>query len=124
MRIGEVAERAGMTTSAIRYYESVGLLPEPERVGGRRRYDDDVLRRLHAIAVARRAGFSLEEVGLLLDGGSGPAGARLGELADRKLAELAALVEDAEGMMRWLRAARSCECPTLDVCPLFADAPA
>ena len=46
LTIGEVARRAGMRTSRIRYYESVGLLPEPERISGMRRYDADVLQRL------------------------------------------------------------------------------
>ena len=39
MRIGEVAQRAGVNTSLIRYYEEIALLPEPERVSGQRRYD-------------------------------------------------------------------------------------
>ena len=44
MRIGEVARRAGVRVSRIRYYEEVGVLPEAERVSGQRRYDDRVLR--------------------------------------------------------------------------------
>ena len=39
MRIGEVAGRAGVRVSLIRYYEDIGLLPEPDRVTGQRRYD-------------------------------------------------------------------------------------
>ena len=39
LAIGEVARRAGISTSAIRYYERARLLPEPERVGGKRRYE-------------------------------------------------------------------------------------
>jgi ferredoxin len=41
MAIGEVAQRAGMSTSRIRYYEARGLLPEPDRAAGKRRYGDD-----------------------------------------------------------------------------------
>ncbi len=59
MRIGEVADQAGVRTSLIRYYEDIGLLPEPERVSGQRRYDATVLRRLTVIDVAHRAGMSL-----------------------------------------------------------------
>ena len=61
MRIGDVAQRAGVKTSLIRYYEEIGLLPEPERVSGQRRYDQTVLRRLAVIDVAQRAGMSLGE---------------------------------------------------------------
>lgn len=59
MTIGEVAKRSGLRPSAIRYYESVGILPEPERVHGRRRCDPDVLHVLHAVGVARAAGFGI-----------------------------------------------------------------
>jgi len=54
-RIGDVAARAGIATSRIRYYEEIGLLPAPERISGKRRYDDTVLRRLSVIDVAQRA---------------------------------------------------------------------
>ena len=59
MRIGEVARRAGVRVSLIRYYEQIGLLGEPERVSGQRRFDETVLRRLAVIDVAQRAGLSL-----------------------------------------------------------------
>ena len=48
LRIGQVADRAGVRVSLIRYYEDIGLLPEPARVSGQRRYDETVLRRLAA----------------------------------------------------------------------------
>jgi MerR family redox-sensitive transcriptional activator SoxR len=62
LTIGQVAAQADVRTSAIRYYEDVGVLPTPERVGGRRRYTVDVLRRLAIIDVAQRAGFTLDEI--------------------------------------------------------------
>ena len=71
MRIGEVAEQAGLRKSAIRYYEEIGLLPEPERVSGQRVYGPSVLRRLALIDVSQRAGLSLDEIRELLDAGSG-----------------------------------------------------
>ena len=49
LSIGEVARRASVSASAIRYYEEAGLLGEPERVGGKRRYDEGVLRSLALI---------------------------------------------------------------------------
>ena len=53
LSIGEVAERAGVNASAIRFYERRGLLPEPERVGGHRRYTGATVRRLEIIAAGR-----------------------------------------------------------------------
>jgi MerR family transcriptional regulator, redox-sensitive transcriptional activator SoxR len=60
--IGEVARRAGVRPSTIRYYEEVGLLAEPPRVGGKRRYDESVVRCLANIEGAKRAGFTLGEM--------------------------------------------------------------
>ena len=68
LTIGEVARRSRRRPSAVRYYEQVGLLPEPERVGGQRRYDESALKWLAAVEVAQRAGFTLREVGELLSG--------------------------------------------------------
>ena len=64
--IGEVARRVGINVSAIRFYEREGLLPEPERAGGQRRFGEDTVERLRVIDVAKRAGFSLEQVRILL----------------------------------------------------------
>jgi MerR family transcriptional regulator, redox-sensitive transcriptional activator SoxR len=69
--IGELARRTGLRASAIRYYEEIGVLPEPLRVGGQRRYHDDALRRLAVVATAQRAGLSLAEIRTLLQAGPG-----------------------------------------------------
>ena len=120
MKIGEVAERSGFAASAIRYYESVGVLPGPRRVAGRREYDEGVLQALAAIDVAQRAGFALEEIRLLLRASeTEQAAGRLQELAGRKLGDVEELIAHAEAMRDWLRAAQSCDCRTLDVCALF-----
>jgi DNA-binding transcriptional MerR regulator len=66
--IGEVARRTNVRASAIRYYERVGLLPEPVRVHGRRRYEQEVIGHLALINGAKRAGFTLREIRLLLHG--------------------------------------------------------
>ena len=121
MRIGEVAERAGVKTSLIRYYESIALLPEPERVGGQRRYDERVLRRLEVIDVAQRAGMRLDEIRLLVEHGSEPMSVPLRELATHKLPEIDALIERARRVRAWLEAAAGCECQSLDDCALFGE---
>ncbi len=123
MRIGEVARRAGVRVSLIRYYEDIGVLPEPPRVSGQRRYDDTVLRRLSVIDVAQRAGLSLDEIRDLLDHGNDPMSARLRDLADRRLPEIDALIERARRVRVWLEAATSCDCKRIDDCALFDDPP-
>jgi MerR family redox-sensitive transcriptional activator SoxR len=119
LRIGEVAQRAGLRKSAIRYYEEIGLLPEAERVSGQRVYDLSVFRRLTLIDVSQRAGLSLEEIRDLIDAGSEPISERLQALATRKLPEVEALIERAEAMRDWLRTAEGCGCQTVDECGLF-----
>ncbi|MCV2366653.1 MerR family transcriptional regulator [Roseateles oligotrophus] len=61
MKIGDLAQRTGMAASAIRFYESSGLLPPAKRgANGYRQYDDETLQRLLVIQIAQRLGFSLE----------------------------------------------------------------
>ena len=122
MRIGDVAHRAGVKTSLIRYYEGIGLLPEPARVSGQRRYDHTVLRRLAVIDVAQRAGMSLDEIRLLVQHGNEPMSGQLRELATRKLPEIDALIERAQRVRAWLETATGCVCQSIDECALFDDA--
>ena len=120
MTIGEVARAAQVAASTIRYYESIGVLPEPEREAGQRRYTTDVLKRLAIIDIAQRAGFSLQEIKQLLSATeSRTAHASMRTLADRKLPAIGALIDRAEAVKRWLEIASACECDTLDVCGLF-----
>lgn len=63
LAIGEVAERAGVAVSAIRFYESKGLVTSSRTEGGQRRFRRDVLRRIAFIQVAQRVGLTLEEIG-------------------------------------------------------------
>ena len=121
MRIGVVAGRAGVRVSLIRYYEEIGLLPEPERISGQRRYDDTVLRRLAVIDVAQRAGLSLEEIRELVEHGNDPMNDRLRDLAARRLPEIDALIERAQRVRTWLEAATRCGCERIDDCALFDD---
>ena len=99
LTIGQVAERAGLNTSHIRFYERVGVLPEPERVAGQRRYRDEVLHRLSIIDVAQRAGLTLEEIAPLTgpDNRSADASRHIRALADDKLPHIDALIARAEG---------------------------
>lgn len=121
LTIGEVARRAGVATSSIRYYERIGLLPEPDREGGQRRYDADVLGKLGFVGVAQSAGFKLREIKELIEGVDGADG--LGEpmrsLSSQKLGEVEALLERTKAMKGWLEVAKECGCATPAECALF-----
>jgi MerR family redox-sensitive transcriptional activator SoxR len=118
LTIGDVAERAGVEPSAIRYYESLGLLPKPTRVGGKRRYDNDVLDRLALIALAKDAGFTMGEIKQLVSEKTPtnfPA-EKWKLLATRKLAELDEAAARIRRMRRVLRSALECGCVDLAAC--------
>lgn len=117
-RIGQVAERAGIAVSAIRYYEAEGLLPRAERSNGRRVYDESVLERLAIIHLAKGAGFTVAEVKRLLGGfdRSTPPGDRWRALAARKRVGLDQRIAEAERMKRILQMVIRCECPTFTDC--------
>ena len=121
LSIGAVVRHSGKAASAIRYYEEIGLLPEPLRVSGRRRYPPEVVRTLAVIETAQRAGLTLGDIRLLLEASADNRMAtdRLREVAERKLPELVALGERIELVRGWLEDAARCVCPTLDDCPLF-----
>jgi MerR family transcriptional regulator, redox-sensitive transcriptional activator SoxR len=124
LAIGELAELAGKRPSAIRYYEQIGLLPQPVRVAGRRRYDPGTVRILAVIETGQRAGLALDEIAALLSASpdDGQAIDRLREVAVRKLPEISALIERGKLVRDWLESAARCECPNLNECPLFDDA--
>ena len=118
LSIGEVAQRTGLASSALRYYEREGIVPRAERFGGRRVWEEDILDRLALIGVAKAAGFTVAEIRVLLSGFSHRAapGPRWRQLADRKLSELEARIAEVERMKRVLQAVTACECPTLEEC--------
>lgn len=121
LTIGQLAARFGLNTSAIRYYERTGVLPEPERESGRRRYGADAVRRLEVLTAAKRAGFSLDETKVLLEAAEAgtPAFEAVRELAERKLPEIDALIERAVNVRSWMLAATACDCVSFDACALF-----
>ncbi|HJS29173.1 MAG TPA: MerR family transcriptional regulator [Anaerolineales bacterium] len=118
LTIGEVAQYAGMRTSAIRYYESVGLLPRPTRVNGRRRYDPGVLKRLGLIQLVRQAGFGIRELQLLFNGSAidAPASTMWKSLAVEKIAEMDALIERTQAAKAWLAEALQRDCQGAEEC--------
>jgi DNA-binding transcriptional MerR regulator len=67
LTIGEVAERAGIATSAVRYYERRGLVRPDDRRSGQRRYRPETLRRIVFIGMLKDAGLSLDDIVAILD---------------------------------------------------------
>src|SRR5436190_18439731 len=90
LTIGELARRASRRTAAIRYYEEIGLIAEPVRISGQRRYPVETVRTLAIVDTAQRAGLRLEEIKPLLDGNSTE---ELRRIAERRLPEVDALLE-------------------------------
>lgn len=126
LRMGELAARAGLAPSAIRYYEKLGLLPTPAREGGKRRYDPITQDWLALIKLAREAGFTIAEIRRLVTGftpGTPPA-VRWQALATRKLAEIDALVARTKRMRAVLRHALDCGCLRLEDCAHLLERPA
>jgi MerR family redox-sensitive transcriptional activator SoxR len=118
LTIGELARRAGVATSALRYYEKAGLLPSPARTSNRRQYDPGVLGRVRIILLARDAGFSVSETRTFLNGFppcTRPA-LRWRAMAKRKIAELDELTTRLGQMRSILNASFNCECHQLEDC--------
>jgi MerR family transcriptional regulator, redox-sensitive transcriptional activator SoxR len=118
LTIGDVARQAGVRASALRYYESVGLLPSPTRVAGRRMYESSVLDAIRLIQLAKRAGFSVAEIRRLMHGfeRTTPASARWQAMATRKLQDVNALIAEAEQMRDVLQKLLTCTCVQLSEC--------
>jgi DNA-binding transcriptional MerR regulator len=116
--ISHVARETHLRPSTLRYYEQIGLLPEPPRVSGQRRYDQTALHRLTLVSRARQLGFSLNEIRQLLVGfpAEASAGARWTTVASRKLTEVNGLLDRLQAMQAELERIQHCSCGTLDEC--------
>src|SRR5215210_2042189 len=110
--IGELARRTGVATSALRYYERVGLLSAAERAGGRRHYAASSAARVALIRLYQNAGFTLAEIGRLLAPSSWDRRG-FGPLAERKVAELDARIADAQRAKKVIN--HALECPHRDL---------
>ena len=119
MRVGEVAERAGVNVETLRYYERRGLLPAPERTpSGHRRYDEETVRFLHAIKEAQAVGFTLAEIAEYLR-----TARRSGSPSEALRVRMAAKIDQIDARLAALRRMREelarvvgCACTSLDHC--------
>jgi MerR family transcriptional regulator, redox-sensitive transcriptional activator SoxR len=118
MKIGELAGRSGVNSSAIRYYEKMDLLSAPHRVGGQRRYSSDALDRVLLIRFATEMGFTLAETKVFLNGlkSDAPVGPRWKKLAHRKIQEVLKNMQRERLLKSLLEHLLDCRCGTLKVC--------
>lgn len=115
LTIGEVARRADVPPTTLRYYEQIGLLISPSRVGGQRRYDESVLARLEVIRMCKLAGFSLDEMVLLFtDNAPGRQVSRA--LAEAKLAEIDSRIASLVSARQVIEWGMACTCPSINDC--------
>ena len=115
LTIGEVAREAGVAATTLRYYEQIGLVAAPARLGGQRRYDDSILARLEVIRLCKSAGFALDEIQVLF-ADEEPGRPRSRALAEAKLAEIDTRMESlarARAVIEW---GMRCTCPSVDAC--------
>jgi MerR family mercuric resistance operon transcriptional regulator len=126
MTIAGLARDGGVGVETVRYYQRRGLLRTPGKTGGSalsggiRRYDADDVRRLRFIRQAQAAGFTLEQIGELLDLDAGEDRARARALAaeriaalDAKIAELQAAREALSGLAEACAEGRAGPCPII-----------
>ena len=117
MDIAEVARKAGVPASTLRFYEKQGLIRSAGRLGLRRRFDAGVLERLALISLGRAAGFSLDEIARMFapDGKPRIDRTRLAAKAD----ELDGTIRKLTAMRNSLRHAAVCPAPSHMECPTF-----
>jgi len=121
--IGELAKRSGLNCSAIRYYESRGLVESRRTPGGQRRYDVAAELTLRQVRFAQSVGFTLSEVSDLLGPlqSGEPLFSNWQDLARQKLVELDAVIEQAQEMKIRLHEALNCRCIDPEDCGLLSD---
>lgn len=132
MRIGELADRAGVPVKTIRYYEEIGVLPSPSRTpSGYRDYDEAVVGRLGFVRAAQSVGLTLgeiREVVALRDRGETPCGhvrdllGRRAEEIDQRIAELQRLRSELRRLARRARSLDPADCEPGLVCHLVTPA--
>lgn len=121
LTIGQLAERAGVATSAIRFYESRGLLSSERTTGNQRRYAQSTLRRVAFIRTAQRVGLTLEEIGealATLPGGRAPSKADWTRLSQAWRPRLDEQIRRIELLRDRLDGCIGCGCLSLRSCAL------
>ena len=110
--IGQVAKATGTTVSTLRYYDDIELVIADERVGGKRHYHPDKVRRVELIRQARHLGFSLEDIREVLD----PEDENWTHLVDAQLTELRDRQRKVAEMINVLETVKDCGCASVATC--------
>jgi len=121
LTIGEVAERSGVAPSALRFYESQGLISSTRTTGNQRRYERAVLRRVGFIRSAQRVGLSLDEITAALGtlpGGRTPTKADWTRLSRQWRGRIGEQIERLERLRDRLDGCIGCGCLSLQRCTL------
>ena len=122
LSIGRLADQAGVNVETIRYYQRRRLMAEPDKpMSGHRRYDSDALKRVRFIKRAQLLGFTLDEIGSLLELEDARACAKTRELAAYKLQVIEKKLADLEAMRKALTALlHQCDTGTIKGdCPII-----
>lgn len=120
LTIGKLAAAGGVGVETIRFYQRRGLLKQPTRESGIRRYGSEDLRRLRFIKQAQTAGFTLEEIKELLKLDAGEDRSRARELARARIAALDAKISELRSAKKALeRVAQDCASGGSGPCPIL-----
>jgi MerR family redox-sensitive transcriptional activator SoxR len=119
LSIGQLAARAEINASTLRYYESVGLIPSPERKSGQRRYNDGLLDRIKFIKIAQQTGFTIQEITVLMEGFETLSLSEKWEkMAQYKRHELEEKKRHINSMIQILDDGLNCKCLTWSECSI------
>ncbi len=121
LTIGQTAQRSGVASSALRYYESLGLIRSQRAASGHRRYRRSMLRRVAFIVFAQKIGFTLEEVAAQLEGlpqDHAPTGADWARLSREWKAHVQLRIEELQRLNMGLEGCIGCGCLSLKRCHL------
>ncbi len=120
--IGEIARRTGLSVSAIRFYESRGLVQAGRNKGGQRRFGRSDIRRLSFVMIAQKMGFSIERIAQALDGlpvHRAPNRKEWKQLSEGFRSELDERIATLQRLRDRLDGCIGCGCLSLEHCELY-----
>ena len=121
LTIGKLAAAGGVGVETIRFYQRKGLIQQPTRQSGIRRYGSEDVRRLRFIKHAQTAGFTLEQIKELLDLDAGEDRSRARELAQARIGALDAKIAELKAARDSLkRLASECSAGSSGPCPILS----
>ena len=110
--IGDIARLTGISVSAVRYYDEIGLITTAARISGKRRFDPETAERVKFILRAQEAGFSLDEIRTILDDRDGD----WRSMVQRKIVEMTGLRQRLDETISMFSAITACDCDDVLKC--------